>query len=87
MDDKIDDTYELCGPKVQGNPEDFDTHTLVRHGYYDLNLNMENSSFESLKEYLSVVNIEGIVFHHPDGRMCKIRKSDFGIKRNKPVHA
>lgn len=87
MDDKIDDTYELCGPKVQGNPEGFDTHTLVRHGYYDLNLSMEISSFDSLKEYLTVVNIEGIVFHHPDGRMCKIRKSDFGIKRNKPVPA
>ena len=26
-------------------------------------------------------DIEGIVFHHPDGRMCKIRKSDFGIRR------
>lgn len=28
-----------------------------------------------------VIDGEGIVFHHPDGRMCKIRKSDFGIKR------
>jgi hypothetical protein len=37
--------------------------------------------FENLKTYLEVVDIEGIVFHHPDGRMCKLRKSDFGIKR------
>jgi len=22
---------------------------------------------------------EGIVFHHPDGRMCKIRRDDFGL--------
>lgn len=79
-----DGTYELCGPKVQGNPEGLERHTLVKHGQYDLNLSMENSDFESLREYLSVVNIEGIVFHHADGRMCKIRKSDFGIKRTKP---
>lgn len=26
-------------------------------------------------------DMEGIMFHHPNGRMCKIRKSDFGIKR------
>ena len=27
-------------------------------------------------------DIEGIVFHHKsDGRMCKLRKSDFGIRR------
>ena len=25
-------TYELCGPKIQGNPEGFEKHTLVRHG-------------------------------------------------------
>ena len=24
---------------------------------------------------------EGVVFHHPDGRMYKVRKKDFGIKR------
>ena len=38
------------------------------------------------KDYLSDISndIEGIVFHHKfDDRMCKLRKSDFGIKRNK----
>src|ERR1043165_2821464 len=24
-------TYELCGPKIQGNPEGFGSHVLVRH--------------------------------------------------------
>jgi len=28
-----DGTYELVGPKVQGNPEKFDKHTLIRHGW------------------------------------------------------
>jgi hypothetical protein len=26
-------------------------------------------------------NIEGIVWHHSDGRMVKIKAKDFGIKR------
>jgi len=78
---KITNTYELCGPKVQGNPEKFESHVLVPHGYHLLQDSVYPLTFENLKQYLSVVDIEGIVFHHPDGRMCKIRKSDFGIER------
>lgn len=77
--DRADGTYELIGPKVQGNPEKYPVHTLVKHGAEDLMVT--DRSFDWLKMYLSRVDIEGIVFHHPDGRMCKIRKSDFGIKR------
>lgn len=79
---KEDGTYELCGNKVQGNPEKIDGHNLIKHG--DEILLLESLDFEYLKKYLSNTenNIEGIVFHHVnDGRMCKIRKSDFGIKR------
>lgn len=74
-----DGTYELCGPKVQGNPEGFESHVLVRHG--ETIVEITDLSFYGLKEFFLFSNIEGIVFHHPDGRMCKIRKSDFGIKR------
>lgn len=74
-----DATYELCGPKVQGNPEKLDKHLLLPHGLYKLNL--PDRSFEGIKKYLEEEDCEGFVFHHPDGRMCKIRKSDFGIKR------
>nr|WP_294779312.1 DUF5565 family protein [uncultured Flavobacterium sp.] len=78
----VDGTYELCGPKVQGNPENFEKHTLVKHGSEVLDfLNLE---FNDLKEFLLENDIEGIVFHHiSDGRMCKLRKTDFGIKRLK----
>lgn len=76
-----DGTYELCGPKIQGNPEEFDRHVLIKHGVHVLQGLVYPMDFENLKTYLEVVNIEGIVFHHPDGRMCKLRKSDFGIKR------
>lgn len=77
----FDGTYELCGPKIQGNPEKFDKQTLVKHGAEIINSILPE--FYWLQGYFKDKNIdiEGIVFHHPDGRMCKIRKSDFGIKR------
>lgn len=73
-----DGTYELVGPKVQGNPEGFTEHKILRHGAFE---EFPVRTWEGIKEYLETHDIEGIVFHHPDGRMCKIRKSDFGIKR------
>lgn len=74
-------TYELCGERVQGNPEHIKGHLMIRHG--NERLMTIPLSFEGLKQYLSETDIEGVVFHHiSDGRMCKIRKSDFGIKRN-----
>ena len=78
----LDGTYELCGEKIQGNPEHIIGHKLIKHGIEVLPI--KDFSFEGLKAYLSNfdLDIEGIVFHHKtDGRMCKIRKSDFGIKR------
>lgn len=77
---KMDGTYELCGPKIQGNPEGFEEHLLIRHGSEIIEVN--DYSFYGIKVLLESMDIEGIVFHHKtDGRMCKIRKSDFGIKR------
>ena len=74
-------TYELVGPKIQGNPENISLNTLILHGYETLDI--KDFSFESLIEYLTHNDIEGIVFHHiVKDKMCKIRKSDFGIKRN-----
>lgn len=71
-------TYELCGEKVQGNPEKLKGHNLIRHGSF-ICVGLDRT-WEGIKEYLEANDFEGIVFHHPDGRMCKIRKSDFGIK-------
>lgn len=73
-------TYELCGPKVQGNKEKLSEHRLLEHGAWKID-DLEDRSYDGIKAYLLDHDIEGIVFHHPDGRMCKIRKSDFGIKR------
>lgn len=82
LENKEDGTYELCGEKLQGNPEKLTGHILIKHGCEILPIT--DFSFEGLKNYLSnkELDIEGIVFHHKtDGRMCKIRKCDFKIKR------
>jgi len=73
-----DGTFELCGPKIQGNPEKLSYHILIRHGYEELPI---ITNFNLLNSYLSSHDIEGIVYHGFNGKMCKIRKSDFGIKR------
>jgi hypothetical protein len=76
-----DGTYELCGEKVQGNPEKIEGHQLIKHGCEKVSVT--DYSFDGFKRLLEIRDIEGIVFHHrEDGRMCKIRKSDFGIRRN-----
>ena len=55
-------------------------HVLIPHGK-DV-LDITDLSFEWLRQYLEVTDIEGIVFHDKlSDKMCKIRKSDFGIKR------
>lgn len=79
----LDDwTYELCGPKIQSNPENFSNHTLVKHGITKISINKDGLAFDQIRAYLESHDIEGIVFHEPiSGNMCKIRKSDFGIKR------
>lgn len=78
----IDGTYELVGPKTQGNPECFDMQALVPHTVERLAISGDvPGDFEGLKAYLATQDIEGIVFHHPDGRMAKIKKRDFGLKR------
>lgn len=82
LENKENGTYELCGEKLQGNPEKIQGHKLIKHGSETLFLT--SYDFDYLKEYLSnpLNDVEGIVFHHiSDGRMCKLRKSDFGIKR------
>lgn len=71
-------TYELIGPKVNGNPERVQgPHQLVPHGRW--NLGPSDRSFESIRDYLRdvVPPIEGFVFHHADGRMAKIKRRDF----------
>lgn len=77
-----DGTYELVGPKIQGNPEGYEVHTLVSHQETG-KLPMCPRTFDELREFLDGGDIEGVVFHHSDGRMSKIKARDFGLKRVK----
>lgn len=75
----IDGTYELLGPKVQGNPHKLDKHELVRHGSRGFEQEPPRD-FEALKAWFAEHRLEGIVWHHPDGSMVKIKRKDFGYK-------
>lgn len=74
-------TYEVIGPKINGNPERVQTHVLMRHGSSVIPEDQYTRSYDGIKRYLSIHDLEGIVWHHPDGRMVKIKAKDFGLKR------
>lgn len=73
-------TYELIGPKIQKNPEGEEHHTLVLHASAE-RLDVPDRSYVGIGDALAKHDVEGFVFHHPDGRMAKIKKRDYGIGR------
>lgn len=77
-----DGTYELLGPKIQGNPEGAAVHLLASHAMA-LKYPDAPRTFAGLNLWLAARDIEGLVFHHPDGRMAKIKKRDFGHRRSR----
>jgi len=72
-----DGTYELVGPKVQGNPYSLEKHELWRHG--SNRIMSVPRTFMELREWFKHWQGEGIVWHHPDGHMVKIKRRDFGL--------
>lgn len=82
--DYPDGTYELVGPKIQGNPDGFDRHTLLPHGAEKLT--DVPRTFAEIRDYLARHDlIEGIVWHRANGDMVKIKAKDFGLKRGVPA--
>lgn len=80
----LDGTYELVGPKIQGNPEGAQSSLLICHGHGTAGrMDDVPRTFDGLRNWLAGQDIEGVVFHHRDGRMAKIKLRDFGLKRNK----
>lgn len=69
-------TYELIGPKVNQNPENASSHVLVRHSTAP-RFDDAPRDFDGLWQWLHAHDYEGIVWHHPDGRMAKIKRRDF----------
>ncbi len=76
-------TYEFCGPKIGTNHERLTEHQFFRHGGERLHLHVPMFSvveaFDYLRTFFDANAMEGIVFHHADGRMAKIRRPDFGL--------
>jgi hypothetical protein len=73
---QIPGTYELIGPKVNGNPEKRESHELILHGEFIIG--DAPRDFEGLRDYLTHdFPFEGIVWHHGDGRMAKLKVRDF----------
>jgi hypothetical protein len=74
-------TYELCGPKVNGNPEGYPDHRLIRHADAQrYPLSDQALTFPVLRGIvcdLGARGWEGLVWHHPDGRMAKLKARDF----------
>lgn len=79
---KSDGTYELIGPHVSHtkvNPyPHLQADVLVRHGNHVLH--GVPRDFAGLKAYFEAhPDYEGIVWHHANGRMVKIKRRDFGL--------
>lgn len=74
-------TYELVGPKVNGNPERRLGHVLISHADAERVYLQVALTFDTIREdVVALANedgCEGIVWHHPDGRMAKIKARDF----------
>lgn len=71
-------TYELVGPKVNGNPERLFEHRLVAH---DGSTTIDPGQFNVGSPAAAIATAreqgwEGIVWHHPDGRMAKLKVRD-----------
>lgn len=78
-----DGTYELCGIPINGNPERLNGLYFIKHGINKLNIYgfvCSEDLYDSIKRFLSEREIEGIVWHHEDGRMAKIKRIDFGLE-------
>lgn len=74
-DDFEPGTYELIGPKINGNPDNVQVHELVRHGL--VRHNCPDYTPIDLINLCRLYGQEGIVWHHPDGRMAKLKVRDF----------
>jgi hypothetical protein len=73
-------TYELIGPKINGNPERSDRHWLIAHATAET-VKVPVLTFDGIRETVlrwGRSGVEGIVWHHPDGeRFCKVKARDF----------
>lgn len=70
---------EAVGPKIRDGADDLPA------GLYAFTRAPEPlpdgpRTFDALRAYLEHARFEGIVWHHPDGRMAKLKRRDFGFR-------
>lgn len=75
-------TFELCGPKINGNPEGWDTHHLFIHG--DQVVQCVEQGTLTVPLLLSLIKslpYEGVVIYEGCGemRMAKLKRRDLGL--------
>lgn len=75
----VDGIYEAYGEGIRGNPERVEGYHMVRISPVDHALMVHGvpRAYRGLMGYLATHDLEGIVFHHRDGRMAKIKTKDF----------
>ncbi|MFC8723696.1 hypothetical protein [Streptomyces bacillaris] len=74
-------TYELLGPNINRNSDRYPQHVLLRHGWAPLSVRTDCATaprdYDGLQTWLKARPYEGLVWHHPDGRMAKLKARDF----------
>lgn len=72
-----DGTYEAIGPHFNSNPYSREHDILRRHGIDEVEVKRD---FKSIKKWLDENNEEGLVFWLDGEPVCKIKRTDFGLK-------
>ena len=83
----IPGTYELIGPKINGNPERAETHRLESHDRAEV---WDLGHDATPLDYMTACRaggVEGIVWHHPDGRMAKLKVRDIDWSPVRPLQS
>lgn len=78
--DLPDGTYEMAGPRINGNPEGLADHRLISHDRAEVISDVPRD-FDGLMSFLRDIEYEGLVFHrNPElgtrGEMVKLKKRD-----------
>lgn len=85
----LEGTYELVGPRIQGNPENVDKPTLIFHGsntlpnFPDMRDFADNTAEEIYDALFPIFekfrdeSVEGVVWWGADGKRAKLRVKDF----------
>lgn len=76
-EDVKDGTYEAVGPHFNANPYDLSNDILEPHGVNEV---IVKRDFDSIKLWLNNHKVEGLVFWLNGEPVCKIKRSDFGLK-------